>query len=459
MHVRSWWPAIGVALAATSVALPAQNIADRYRQDANRISEAALKDSTAWNRLAEMTERFGNRLSGSPSLERAIDWMLETMRADGLQNVRGERVMVPVWVRGSESAELVSPRAQNLPMLGLGGSVATPPGGITADVLVVNSFSDLTAKAAQARGKIVLFDAPFTSYGETVQYRARGAIAAARVGAVAALVRSVTPYSMRTPHTGGMAYDSTVQRIPAAAITVEDAQMLHRLQDRGERIRVTLLMSARMLPDAPSRNVVAELVGSERPDEVVVFGGHIDSWDVGRGAMDDGGGVIVAWEAVRVLQRLGLKPRRTIRVVGWTNEENGGRGGQGYRDAHRSELDKHVLAIESDGGVFKPQGFGFTGSDAAFEIVKQIGTLLDPIQAGTINRGGGGADIAPIMALGVPGMGLLVDGTRYFWYHHTEADTIDKLDAREMALCVAAMAIMAFVAADMPDPLPRAPGS
>ena len=459
MHVRSWWPAIGVALSATSVALPAQNIADRYRQDANRISEAALKDSTAWNRLAEMTERFGNRLSGSPSLERAIDWMLETMRADGLQNVRGERVMVPVWVRGSESAELVSPRAQNLPMLGLGGSVATPPGGITADVLVVNSFSDLTAKAAQARGKIVLFDAPFTSYGETVQYRARGAIAAARAGAVAALVRSVTPYSMRTPHTGGMAYDSTVQRIPAAAITVEDAQMLHRMQDRGERIRVTLLMSARMLPDAPSRNVVAELVGSERPDEVVVFGGHIDSWDVGRGAMDDGGGVIVAWEAVRLLQRLGLKPRRTIRVVGWTNEENGGRGGQGYRDAHRSELDKHVLAIESDGGVFKPQGFGFTGSDAAFEIVKQIGTLLDPIQAGTINRGGGGADIAPIMALGVPGMGLLVNGTRYFWYHHTEADTIDKLDAREMALCVAAMAIMAFVAADMPDPLPRAPGS
>jgi len=459
MHARSWWPAIGVALAATSVALPAQNIADRYRQNANRISEAALKDSTAWNRLAEMTERFGNRLSGSPSLERAIDWMLETMRADGLQNVRGERVMVPVWVRGSESAELVSPRAQTLPMLGLGGSVATPPGGITADVLVVNSFSDLTAKAAQARGKIVLFDAPFTSYGETVQYRARGAIAAARAGAVAALVRSVTPYSMRTPHTGGMAYDSTVRRIPAAAITVEDAQMLHRMQDRGERIRVTLLMAARMLPDAPSRNVVAELVGSERPDEVVVFGGHIDSWDVGRGAMDDGGGVIVAWEAVRLLQRLGLKPRRTIRVVGWTNEENGGRGGQGYRDAHRSELDKHVLAIESDGGVFKPQGFGFTGSDAAFEIVKQIGTLLDPIQAGTINRGGGGADIAPIMALGVPGMGLIVDGTRYFWYHHTEADTIDKLDAREMALCVAAMAIMAFVAADMPDPLPRAPGS
>jgi len=459
MHVRSLIPAIGVAIGATSAALPAQTIADRYRPDATRIIETALKDSTAWKRLAEMTERFGNRLSGSPSLERAIDWMLETMRSDGLQNVRGERVMVPVWVRGSESAELVSPRTQNLPMLGLGGSIGTPAGGITAEVLVVSSFSDLTAKADQARGKIVLFDVPFTTYGETVQYRGRGAIAAARAGAVAALVRSVTPYSMRTPHTGGMAYDSTVQRIPAAAITVEDAQMLHRMQERGDRIRIKLVMSAQTLPDAPSRNVVAELIGSERPNEVVVFGGHIDSWDVGRGAMDDGGGVVVAWEAVRLLQRLGLKPRRTIRVVGWTNEENGGRGGQGYRDAHRSELDKHVLAIESDGGVFKPQGFGFTGSDSAFEIVKQIGTLLDPIQAGTISRGGGGADIAPIMALGVPGMGLIVDGTRYFWYHHTEADTIDKLDPREMALCIAAMAIMAFVAADMPDPLPRAPGS
>jgi carboxypeptidase Q len=455
MRVCSWLSAAAVAVAVSSE-LQAQTVADRYRTNANRIIEAAVRDSTAWNRLAEMTERYGHRLSGSQSLERAIDWMLERMRADGLQNVRGERVMVPVWVRGAESAELVSPRSQNLPMLGLGGSIATPAGGITAEVLVVNSFSDLTAKAAQARGRIVLFDVPFTNYGETVQYRARGAIAAARVGAVAALVRSVTPYSMRTPHTGGMAYDSTVRRIPAAAITVEDAQMLHRLQDRGERIRVKLVMSAQMLPDAPSRNVVAELVGSERPDEVVVFGGHIDSWDVGRGAMDDGGGVIVAWEAVRLLQRLGLKPRRTIRVVGWTNEENGGRGGQGYRDAHRASLDKHVLAIESDGGVFRPQGFGFTGSDAAFEIMKQIGSLLDPIQAGAITRGGGGADIAPIMALGVPGMGLIVDGTRYFWFHHTEADTIDKLDPREMALCVAAMAVMAFVAADMPDPLPRA---
>ena len=436
--------------------LGAQSITDRYRADADRIIDAALKDSTAWNRLAEMTERFGNRLSGTAALEQTIDWVIARMKEDGLQNVRGEPAMVPVWVRGEESAQMVRPRVQNLPMLGLGGSIATPPGGITADVLVVGSFSDLTAKAAQASGKIVLYDVPFTNYGETVQYRARGAVAAAKVGAVGALVRSVTPYSQRTPHTGGMSYDSTVRRIPAAAITVEDAEMIHRLVDRGERVRVTLEMSAKTLPDAPSRNVMGELVGSEKPDEIVVFGGHIDSWDVGRGAMDDGGGVVVAWEAVRLLKRLGLKPKRTIRVVGWTNEENGGRGGQAYRDAHRAEVDKHVLAIESDGGVFKPQGFSFTGSDAAVDMLKQIALLLDRIDAGAMVKGGGGADIGPIMALGVPGLGLNVDGTKYFWYHHTEADTIDKLDPNEMARCVAAMAVMAYVAADMPETLPRA---
>ena len=437
--------------------LAAQSIADRYRGDANRIIDAALKDSTAWNRLAEMTEKFGNRLSGTPALEQTIDWVIARMKEDGLQNVRGEPAMVPVWVRGEESAEMVSPRVQNLPMLGLGGSIATPPGGITAAILVVSSFSDLTAKAARASGKIVLFDVPFTNYGETVQYRARGAVAAAKVGAVGALVRSVTPYSQRTPHTGGMSYDSTVRRIPAAAITVEDAEMIHRLVDRGETVKVKLTMSAKTMPDAPSRNVMGELVGSEKPDEIVVFGGHIDSWDVGRGAMDDGGGVVVAWEAVRLLKRLGLRPKRTIRVVGWTNEENGGRGGQAYRDAHKAEVDKHVLAIESDGGVFKPQGFTFTGSDAAFDILKQIAVLLDRIDADAMVKGGGGADIGPITALGVPGLGLNVDGTRYFWYHHTAADTIDKLDPNDMARCVATMAVMAYIAADMADPLPRSP--
>ena len=338
---------------------------------------------------------------------------------------------------------------------GLGRSVGTPPGGVTAEVLVVSSFDELAARATEARGKIVLFNVPFTSYGRTVRYRSNGAVAAARAGAVASLIRSVTPYSQLTPHTGAMRYADTVRRIPHAAITVEDAEMLHRMQRRGERIVVRLTMAADTLPDAVSRNVIGELRGTEQPDEIVVIGGHIDSWDVGQGAMDDGGGVVAAWEVIRLLHDLGLRPRRTIRVVGWTNEENGLRGALAYRDRHRDELERHVLAIESDAGVFKPSGFGFRGSDAAFEIVTAIGSLLDRIESGEIRRGGGGADIGPIMREGVPGMGLRVDGTRYFWYHHTAADTIDKLDPREMALCVATMAVMAYVVADLPDPLPR----
>ena len=458
--------AAAALLAAAPLALPAQSpaaeagaIAERYRGVADRLIDGALADSAAYARLARLTDRHGSRLSGSPALERAIDWVLEEMRKDGLQSVRAERVMVPRWVRGPESAMLMLPRPQALPMLGLGGSIGTGPRGITAEVLVVNSFDDLRNRATEAKGRIVLFDVPFTTYGETVRYRGTGAIEAAKAGAVASLIRSVTPVSLRTPHTGAMRYDSTVRRIPHAAITVEDAMMLHRLQDRGEKIVVTLRMGARMLPDAPSRNVMAEITGSERPDEVVVMGGHIDSWDVGQGAMDDGGGVVVAWEAVRLMQRLGLRPRRTVRVVAWTNEENGLRGGTAYRDARGPEVDKHVLAIESDGGVFTPRGFGFTGTDSAFAIVRQAGSLLQRIGAGSVTRGGGGADIGPLMERGVPGMGLDVDGTRYFWYHHTDADTMDKLDPRDMALCVATMAVMSYVIADLPDPLPRGPAA
>ena len=430
-------------------------VAESHRTAATRLIAAATRDSAAWTRLAKLSDTFGPRFSGTANLERAIDWVLGEMKKDGLENVRGEEAMVPRWVRGSESLELVSPRQQRFALLGLGGSVGTTPDGITADVLVVSSFDDLKARAADARGKIVLYDVPFTNYGATVQYRGTGAIEAAKVGAVASLIRSVTPYSMRTPHTGGMRYDSTVARIPAAALTVEDAMMLHRMQERGDKIRITLKMGAQTLPDVPSRNVVAELRGSEKPDEIVVMGGHIDSWDVGSGAMDDGGGVVIAWEALRIMKALGLRPRRTIRVVGWTNEENGLRGGTAYRDAHQGELDKHVVAIESDGGVFRPVGFGFTGSDAARAILKDVLALLKPIGADTLLAQGGGADIGPIMQRGVPGMSHVVDGTRYFWYHHTEADTPDKLDPAEVARNVAAMAVVAYVIADLPEKLPR----
>ena len=427
----------------------------RYAVDANRLIAAATRDSAAWHRIAELTDTFGSRISGSDALERAIDWTLARMRADGLENVHGEAVMVPHWVRGAESAELLTPRRKPLAMLGLGGSVGTPAGGITAPVLVVGSFDELARRGADARGKIVLFDVPFTEYRQTVAYRATGASAAARVGAVAMLLRSVASFSINSPHTGQLRYDTTVARIPAAAITVEDAMLLHRLQDRGQPVRATLRMEARTLPDAPSRNIVAEIRGRERPDEVVVIGGHIDSWDVGQGAMDDAGGVVAAWEAVRLMKQLGLRPRRTVRVVGWTNEENGTRGGLAYRAAHAADVTKHVFALESDNGVFKPFGIAAVASDSALAMLRRIAPLLARIGADKVIRGGGEADIGPLLAAGVPGAGLEVEDSRYFWYHHTDADTPDKLDPHDVAQCVAVMAVYAYVLAEMPERLPR----
>jgi carboxypeptidase Q len=435
------------------------SIPQETREAAQRLVDAALASPVAWDRLAELVDAFGPRLSGSESLEASLDWILERMAADGLENVRAEPALVPRWIRGNEIVELTSPRSESMAVLGLGGSIGTPPEGIRGEVLVVGSFSELENRAAEAKGKVVLFDVPFTNYGQTVQYRSRGAVAAAQVGAVASLIRSVTPFSMNTPHTGGMSYEDGIPEIPHAAITLEDAEMLHRMQDRGERIEVLLKMEARSEGMVPSRNVMAEIVGWEHPDEVVVLGGHSDSWDVGQGAMDDAGGVVAAWEAVRLMKVLGLRPRRTVRVVGWTAEEVGIYGGQAYAEAPGRDGETHVLGIESDGGTFSPLGFGFTGSDEAFAIVQEIGGLLAPIGAGTITRGGGGADIGPMMERGMPGMGLNVEPTEYFWYHHTDADTLDKLDPEEVARCVAAMAVMAYVVADLPESLLRGGGS
>lgn len=430
-------------------------IASKYEPKANQLMHAAMTDTSGFERLTELCDTFGPRFSGSENLEKSIDWILEEMKVDGLENVHGEDVMVPKWVRGNESAKMIEPYNKKLAMLGLGGSVATPVEGLTAEVLVVSSFDNLVARASEARGKIVLFNVPFSSYGQTVQYRTGGAIAAAKAGAVASLIRSVGPFSMNTPHTGNSRYEEGVKKIPHAAITVEDAAMIARMAERGDKVKIELNMEARTEPDVLSRNVVAELIGSEFPDEVIVMGGHIDSWDVGQGAMDDGGGCVAAWHAVKLMKDLGIRPKRTIRVVLWTNEENGLRGGNAYRDAYIDQLDNHILAMESDAGVFKPQGFGFSGSDEAFKILKDIGTLLYPIESGIITKGGGGADIGPIMREGVPGMGLRVEGSKYFWYHHTDADTMDKLDRDEFNRCVATMAVMAYVVADMETRLPR----
>ena len=323
---------------------------DPLRSNVDRLLKEAQADQFAWNRLAELTDTYGNRLSGSDNLTRAIAWAVETMKKDGLENVRTEKVMVPRWVRGNESAEIVSPSRHPIAMLGLGGSVATPLAGIEADVIVVRGYEDLNQRATEASGKIVLYNAPFITYGQTNQFRTGGASAAARHGAVASLVR--------TPHTGGMNYSSDAPRIPAAAISAEDADRIGRLVNRGERVRVRLRMEARFEPDVESANVIGEIRGSEFPEEIVLVGGHFDSWDVGTGASDDGVGCVVTWEAARLMTKLGIRPRRTVRVVLFTNEENGLRGGTAYRDAYVKQAEQHVLAIESDSGVFTPSRLG-----------------------------------------------------------------------------------------------------
>jgi carboxypeptidase Q len=428
---------------------------DPYRTSAGRIIGAALTKNKAWERLEHLTDHIGNRLSGSRNLERAIAWAVSRMKEDGLDNVRTEKVMVPHWVRGQESLQTESTEPISFPILGLGNSVGTPDAGIVADTVVVRNFAELDALGEKVRGKIVVYNAPFTNYGATVQYRGQGASRAARYGAVAALVRSITPVSLQTPHTGAMNYDPQQPKIPTAAITIETAELLQRRYDSGDPLRLRLKMEAKFLPDAESANVIAELKGTDRPDEIVLIGGHFDSWDVGQGAHDDGGSCIAAWEAIRLLKELGLRPRRTIRVVLFTNEENGLRGGNGYHDAHRAELSKHVIAIESDSGIYRPEGFGLaaTAPPLVRSNLTEIAKLLAGIGADRIAASGGGADIGPLMRDGVVGMNLDVEGSRYFEIHHTQADTLDKIAPRDLALCVATLAVMGYTIADLPDPL------
>jgi carboxypeptidase Q len=454
------------------VAEDAPGLAETYRDVAERLIGAALTSDRAYTRLSELCDGVGHRLSGSSSLDRAVEWAAQSMRDDGLE-VRLQPVMVPRWVRGNESAAMVAPRHEPLVMLGLGRSVGTPPEGITADAVVVGSFAELAALPDDAvRGRIVVYNVPFTTYGETVRYRSSGADSASARDAVAMLLRSVGPVSLQTPHTGALRYRDEVPRIPAAAITIEGAEMLQRLSDRGVPVRLNLKMEAQTLEDVVSHNVIGELRGRELPDEVVVIGGHLDSWDVGQGAHDDGGGCVISMEAAWLIRKLGVRPRRTLRVVLWTNEENGLRGGVTYRDSLGSAVEQHVAAIESDGGVERPIGFGVSALRADTTVVdpqrqerclsraREIAPLLAGIGADRILERGGGADIGPLMRRGVPGLGHRTVMEKYFHWHHTHTDALDKVEPLELRKNVAAMAVMAYVLADMPerldDPLPNA---
>lgn len=449
-----------LALAFISCSLPAQDLTEQYRIAAARILEAAKTDEEGYRKLAYLCDRIGNRSSGSAALEQAIDWAVATMAKDHLENTKRIPAKVPHWVRGKESVTMLEPAMRPLTMLGLGGSVATPPEGLTAEVIPVASFDEMEKLGRdKIAGKIVLFNVPYRGYGPTVQYRSTGASRAAKLGAVAALVRSVTPTSLQTPHTGAMKYTDGLPKVPTAALTIEGAMQIQRLYDAGNKVVVKLQMEAQTLPDADSGDAIGELLGRDKSNEIIVIGGHIDSWDVGSGAQDDGSGAIAALEAVALLKRLGLQPRRTIRVVLWTNEETDGRGAEAYRAWVGDKIGDHVAAIEMDGGAEHPRGFGFSAGaglsqgvqEKSLEKMRQIGKLLESIGAGEITSGGGGADIAPLMRDGVPGVGHRSVGTHYFDWHHTPADTLDKVDKTDFQLNVGAMAVMAFVLADMPD--------
>jgi carboxypeptidase Q len=447
-------PVCLVAVCLAAACLGAEPAPKTLGDTAERLQKEAFRTHGAYADLAWLCDRIGPRLSGSPQLDEAIAWTQARLKAAGLVNVHAEPVMVPHWVRGRESAELLLPTPHRLNILGLGGSVGTPEGGLTADVVVVGSFEELDRLGAAVNGKIVLYDVPFKGYGHTVVYRHDGAARAAKCGAVAALVRSVGPVSLDTPHTGVMDYDPAFPKIPTAAVTIEAATQMRRMQDRGERIRMKLEMGAQTLPDAPSANVVAELRGTEKPEEVVIISGHLDSWDVGQGAQDDGAGTVIAMEAARLLQSLGLNPRRTIRVVLWTNEENGLRGGKAYCEAHRAEFKNIVAAVETDSGSERIKAFSLElrkatqeGKAAALAALKTLAPSLAPFGPVDLKLGGSGADVSPMVAEGVAGIGVSHAATHYFDIHHTHADTLDKVEKDDLAHNAAALAAFAYALA------------
>lgn len=458
-HVAEW-----ISDTSSFGATPAARvrpISDRYAAIAMKIIAAARADRGAYTKLAHLTDRIGHRLSGSPALERAVAWAAQAMKDDG-HAARTEKVMVPHWVRGTEDVALMTPIARPLRVLGLGGSVSTPKGGITAPVVVIKSFAELDAKAAAVKGAIVLYDVGLpaysvdkgSGYGDVVPFRSRGASRAAKHGAVAVLVRSVTAHSLRTPHTGAMFYDPEQPKIPAAAVTAEDAMLISRLAEQGP-VTVRIKLESQQLPEAESANVIGELRGTEKPDEIVVIGAHIDSWDVGQGAHDDGAGCVTMMQTLTLLKQLGLAPKRTIRVVLFTNEENGVRGAKAYAQDHAAELPKTVFAIESDSGGFSPRALGIQTkpevSARTIARLTEIAVLLRPLGVSRIVEGHSGTDVEPMVPAGVPAAGLYTDGRTYFDIHHTDADTFDKIDPAQLADNVAAIAVLAYVIADLPD--------
>lgn len=445
--------AIPSCASRVAVVVPESDGASPRALRARQLVEAAL-EGEAHAMLKDLCTTAPARLSGSPNAQRAVEWGLATMRRIGLANVRAEPVMVPHWVRGEpERCELLDDGdrvVEELQILALGGSDATGPGGVVADVMMVRSFEELQQRAAEARGRIVFFNRPmpkilantFRAYGQAVPQRANGAVEASKAGGIFALVRSMTTRSDDNPHTGAMNYAGDVPRIPTAAISTLDADALAARIGRGERVRLKITLHCATLPDVESANVVGELPGNDLGHEIVVVGGHLDSWDAGQGAQDDGAGIVHTLEAARLLVESGVRPRRTIRFVLFMNEENGLRGGLGYRDAHADET--HFAAIESDAGGDVPLGFGTTATDLRFEELRAAVRALEPWGMGALTPGGGGADIGPLAARGTLLFGLSVISHRYFDYHHSVLDHIDSVNERALALGAGSIAFLAL---------------
>jgi hypothetical protein len=471
----------GVALAAMACLLAANQVHAQIQtvpavdnETLLRIRDAAMGSDYAYQRLTDLTDLVGPRLSGSPGAAAAVDMVSAEMKKIGM-NVKLQPVKVPHWVRGAETAELVDYAGrpagitQKLVLTALGGSDATPAAGITAPVLLVHDMEELNAHKDQARGAIVVFDVPFNeqlaqagragnAYGEAGMYRFVGPAKASQYGAAAALVRSVGGANYRVTHTGMTGWIQGAKPIPAGALTAEDAMLIDRLAARGP-LKMHLTMTPQTLPDADSADVLADIPGSDKADEVVLVSGHLDSWDLAQGATDDGAGVTVAMGVAEVFKRLGLKPRRTVRMVAWMNEENGQRGEKGYFDANRDKMGKHFAAIETDAGATHPIGIMTSVVHEDLKAFDALKSALRSIGAPVIDHHDrlGTGDLSMIEDAGVPCFEPLLDVRTYFDYHHTPADTLDKVDSLEMKKQVAVLAMLTWYLANMPEDLTRLP--
>ncbi len=438
-----------------------------------KLQTFVLADDNAWNQLAHLTDNIGPRLSGSAQANAAAEYVAGEMRKLGL-DVTLEKVTVPHWVRGQETGALVEypgmapGTTQKIALTALGNSVATPADGITADVVVVRDMDELQALGREkVVGKIVVFDYPYdeplaeqglglAAYGQSVLYRVAGASAAARLGAVAALNRSSGGANYRLPHTGVMIYAPDAPKIPAGSITAEDAILVDRLAKQG-RVRMHLTLTPQTLEPTTGYNVIADLKGSEHPEQVVIVSGHLDSWDLGTGAIDDGAGVVVSMETVKAIQQLGLKPRRTIRMIAWVDEELGGTGARQYLADHTNDLAKHFAAIETDLGAGHPVGINANGPPELLALLRPVADVLASQGAAVIQAGGGGSDIGPLMQKGVVGFSPVQDVRTYFHYHHTAADTLDKVNPQFLRENCSVITVLAYALAVVPQDLPKFP--